>query len=400
VTRTGQNTIETLYASALAIVAECGLSGLSLRSLAESSRIGVSSITNAAGTKAELLGHLVEMASRNDAVLTAQILGLATRCAPLSPVDLAEFADLALESGLQNGNNLSVFWSELIQASATDADIARALSPWIDGQRGFWMQLSALCPQQNAPLIGEALYTLSVDETAHGLALQAVPAYRRLRRLCLVRLCALDFSGRTEQSQMPLFDHLVAQLGEVSDSVRIDREPIAPFDKRTLIFADAAAHILVFEGAGAVTHRAVAARAHVATSTLSYHFRSREDLLKGAMAFIIQRLKHSLFEPESEQRIENSDDPGYSIARSTYTLALEASRSPQYVGSAADMRRKRGVNLVRQINAQRPAGPHIDALGAQTLALAGIGAILANAYCGVEAATQRSANLVGRLLLA
>lgn len=378
------------------IVAETGLNGLSLRCLAQRIEISVSSITNIAGSKAQLLNGLISEARLRDAAVRSTILMLAAQSAPLSTQGLAELADLALEQGALAEPNLQVFFCELIQASASQPEFRQALNGWIDDQRAFWQQLSAATGRADSELVGDGLFALSVDERAHATALQGNSAYRRLRRIGLCRLCNLDFSGRGDSNDQIVFEHLVNQLGDVNDKIGIDRGDVIPNDAKFLAFARAAAFILVFEGAGALTHRAVAARAQVPNSTLAYHFPTREDLVKSAIAFIIMRLKRSVFEPDQSEPTDNL--VGYEIARSTFTLALEASRAPQYLGSAADMRRKRGENLVSLLNAQRPVGSAVDELGAQVLSVVSIGAALAEAQHGVEQAMHKSAELMHRLL--
>ena len=70
------------------------------------------------------------------------------------------------------------------------------------------------------------------------------------------------------------------------------------------------------------------------------------------------------------------------------------------LASAADMRRKRGINLVHALNADLPADRQIDACGAQVLAVAATGLMMAQAAQGVDAASRASNALVGRLLAA
>ena len=396
--RTALTTIGSLLAPAIAIVFEDGLNGLSFRTLAQSVGASVSSITSLAGTKVQLIAALIEVARQRDSAIYAPLLALARHAGPLSPEGLAEMADVMLETAAQTEPHLQVFLSELLQASATQPDLVPALEPWLADQRGLWRQLAEASVGDHNLLLGEALFAASIDERAHGTALQSIPAYRRLRRLCLGRLCRHDFGGRTRNGDAALFQHMFTQLGEVADGLGIDRGDVAHSEIKQPKLAGVAARVLVYEGASELTHRAVAARANVPSSTLAYHFRTREDLMKGAMQVIIHGLQHAMFAGGAAPDGESRNNPGYDIARSTYALALEASRSPQYVGSAADMRRKRGINLVRVVNAERLPGRQIDPLGAQVIAVVGIGATLATAHRGIEAARQASDAIMARLL--
>jgi AcrR family transcriptional regulator len=329
------------------------------------------------------------------------VLDLASGGAALSGDSLAELADLQLETWAQTAPQAQVFWSELIQASAIQPAIALALAPWIAQQQAFWRHLAeATHCGDHAALIAQALFGFSIDERAHGTALQSIPAYRRLRRLCLVRLCHLDFAGRGRDDQRAIFGHLVARLGDFDDTIRIDRDDAAPAGIKDVGLAVVAARVLVCEGASELTHRAVAARANVPTSTLAYHFRTREDLLKGAMQAIILSLKNAMFVRDADPLFADGEAPGYLIARSTFALALEASRTPHLVASAADMRRKRGVNLVHHLNAGLPRDRQVDALGAQVLSVAVTGQMMVDASRGIEVVAQVSNTLIERLLAA
>ncbi len=387
-----------LLATALALVADGGLGRLSFRALAQAAGCSPSTITHLAGTKTQLIDALIDEARRQDDVLCRPVLALATGGTPLPAESLAELADLQLETWAQSAPQAQVFWCELIQASAIEPDIARALEPWIAQQRAFWLALAQATCHDDAALIAQALFGFSIDERAHGAALQSIGAYRRLRRLCLLRLCQLDFAGRGRNAQRALFDLLVAQLGDFEDDLRIDRNEGAPAAIRDIGLAVVAARVLVCDGASELTHRAVAARANVPPSTLAYHFRTREDLLKGAIQAIILSLKNAMFVRDADPLFGDHEAPGYLIARSTFALALEASRKPQLVASAADMRRKRGVNLVQHLNADLPQDRQVDALGAQVLSVAVTGQLLVDAPRGTAVAAQAGSALIERLL--
>ncbi len=396
--RTAQHSLASLLDPAVALVAESGLSRLSFRSLAQAAGIGVSSITHLASTKAQLIAGLIDEARLRDRDLCATVLRLAHASAPLSAEGLAELADLQLDTWAQTAPQAQVFWSELIQAAATQADLAQALDPWIADQRAFWATLCAATGAADAGSQAQALFGLSIDERAHSTALQPIPAYRRLRRLGLLRLCRRDFAGRTAQSPVALFDHCVAQLDDQTDDLRIDKEDAAAIDVRQIELAVMAARVLASDGASELTHRAVAARAGVPPSTLAYHFRTREDLLKGAMQAIILGLKNTIFVPDAAPLFAAEEAPGHLIARSTFALAIEASRMPHLVASAADMRRKRGVNLVHHLNASLPGDRQVDALGAQVLSVLISGTMLVEARHGREYAEQVSGALLEQLI--
>jgi AcrR family transcriptional regulator len=407
--RTSVHSFSSLVAPALEIVARHGLDMLTLRPLAHSAGVGLTTVTNIVGTKSELMKQLIDAARRLDHQARAPFRVMLAQPVKLTATELAEFCDLVLETLTQTSTPVTVFFCEAVQAAAYDDEINAALQPWLRDQEDFWRDLTRAAAASRADILAQALMAYSIDEMAHGCALGGLPDYRRLRRLCLVKLCEMmveDPSGDKPQAsfQAALFEHLFDALGLIEDTIGIDKVAHPSREAQIEGFAGAAAQILVHKGAGAVTHRAVAAEAHVAGSTLAYHFKTREDLIKGAMIHIIRRLKNSLYgEPAAQTANDPERSPyqaGYEIARSTYALALEASRRPIFLSSAADMRRKRGVNLKEIFNAERPDDQKIDMLTAQTLSVVSIGAGVLNSPKGITGAIETSYALIRQLMSA
>jgi AcrR family transcriptional regulator len=398
--RTSVHSFSSLVVPALEIVAQHGLDMLTLRPLAHSAGVGLTTVTNIVGTKSELMKQLIDAARRLDHQARAPFLAMLAQPVKLTPTELAEFCDLVLEALTQTSPPVTLFLCEAVQAAAYDDEINAALQPWLRDQQDFWQQLTRAAAAPKADILAQALMAYSIDEMAHGCALNGLPDYRRLRRLCLVKLCGMTLSGEHAGFQAVLFDHLFDALGLIEDTIAIDKVVHPSREVQIEGFAGAAAQILVHKGAGAVTHRAVAAEARVAGSTLAYHFKTREDLIKGAMIHIIRRLKNSLYGEPANEPERSPSQVGYEIARSTYALALEASRRPIFLSSAADMRRKRGVNLRNIFNAERADDQKIDMLTAQTLSIISIGAGVLNSPKGIASAIETSYALIRQLMSA
>jgi AcrR family transcriptional regulator len=396
--RTSVHNFSSLVQPAFEIVAAHGLDMLTLRPLAQGAGVGLTTITNLVGTKSGLIKQLLAEARRQDYQARAPFRAMFAQAVTLTPPELAELCDFVLENLALSSSTVTVFLCEAIQAAAYDDEIDAALQPWLKDQEDFWYQLTRLSQTPGRDLLAKALMAYSIDEMAHGCALNGLSAYRRLRRLCLIRLCAMGFGEAPGGFQATLFDHLFDELGLIEDTIAIDKDSPAPRDIQIEGFAEAAARILVHKGAGAVTHRAVAAEAGVAGSTLAYHFKTREDLIKGAMVHIIRRLKNSLYNNGTNTPERSPSQSAYEIAKSTYALALEASRRPVFLSSAADMRRKRGINLKNVVNAERPENQKIDMLTAQTLSVVSIGAVILNSAKGIAPAVEASYALMRRLM--
>lgn len=397
--RISEQRFSDLAKPAFEMVARQGLDTLTLRPLAQNAGMSLSSMANRIGHKSQLIRQLIGEAQQIDAAMKQPVLAGAG--ASLTAAELAEICDLALEHQ-QSAPWLAVFFGEIIQASASDGDAAEALTPWLADQLAFWQALvQKLATGEtglDAELLAKALLGYSIDETAHGCALNGLPAYRRLRRLCLGRLCQGRFTSPQSHRHGALFQLLVEELGRIDDPIAIIKPSKVAIDRKADRYAAAAGHILVHQGAGAVTHRSVAALAGVAASTLSYHFKTREDLISGAMARIIQRLRAGISGAPDEFAVGGVNPPGYEIARSTFTLALEASRRPVFLASAADMRRRRGENLLPFVNQRLALDQRIDALGAQTLAVVSIGTMVEHSRKGADAAAAASQAMLNELL--
>ncbi len=70
----------------------------------------------------------------------------------------------------------------------------------------------------------------------------------------------------------------------------------------------AALDVVASQGVDKVTHRSVASRAGVSPGTTTYHFSSREDLVRQAFALYISDYEKSLVQTLTEHPIESVDD--------------------------------------------------------------------------------------------
>jgi AcrR family transcriptional regulator len=352
----------------MTLVATDGLRGLSLRPLAEQLGTTVSALTHRFGRKDTLVAALIGAAREADAAFLttwrARIAALDVRDGAL----LGELADAVLADMAGPERLRTQFFCELLQGAPARPEIAAPLAAWRGQRLDFWRAVAA--PLGRAEL-GDVLQAFSTDETAHGLALGDLVAYRWLRRLNLQRLCRglVPAADATDLREFAVFH---AALGDLLDGQGRYRSLTKnPFQTKAARHVSA---LIVAEGADAVTHRAVAARADVASSTLAYHFPRQEDLLKAGIEDIIVRAQGRIDAPQiSDPEFEFSS---VEIARATFAVALAATRMPSLAPFAADMRRRRGENYLIRLNRLVAGKSPFDPLSAQALAITGIGQLI------------------------
>jgi AcrR family transcriptional regulator len=397
-TKLASTSFDRLIDPSFDLVSKAGLGALTLRPLADATHISLSQLTSLVGRKSDLICGLIKAGRARDQILRQQILDLNSNLSQAAPDDIAELCDLTLDHWVQKDRAMAVFFCEILFASATDPALFIELAPWINDQLIFWKQLTEKLPWSDTGLPAEILLAYSIDELVHSCAHYMSADYHRLRRLCLQRLCRKQVAEHVPpDASEQIFRYLFDALGDLDDQIGIDKQIWAPKSDRARMIALTGARMIVDRGADAISHRSVAAEMGLPSSTLAYHFRTREDLLKGAMAGIIGQLKQSLSQgqlPDGQVAIMNA---GYAIARSTYALALEAGRNPAFIASAADMRRKRGINLRVSFNRMGSAQT-LDGLGAQVISIATIGQVLLSAHLGLPAAMQATGHLRDRFV--
>ncbi|WKL58959.1 TetR family transcriptional regulator [Asticcacaulis sp. ZE23SCel15] len=388
---------------ALDMVAEEGLGALTLRPLAQRTNTSVSALTYHFGVKDDLLRHLISTARTEDQAFFDGWRRRLDAAARLSPLDMADVVEAILSDMVARHQRRTLFFSELVQASAHQPGVDIMLLPWLDDRLKFWRDLTGrLSPAADIDM-AEVLHAYAIDETVHALALEALPAYRWLRRLTLRRLFTGFVSAGLASGDADLFQVFYDELGQLPDAFGVDHEAAALNDKQAAIVGHIS-ELIVSAGIEAVTHRAVAGRAGVAASTLAYHFRTQEDLVRAGLEDIIRRLQTEVSDLTDGGRqgfvreVSNRPYSSIEIARATFAVALSATRRPQLLACAADMRRRRGINLHKILKAEFP-DPRFDPLAAQALSVAAIGQIILSGSKGhVEAsrdATERLETLSG-----
>ncbi len=361
--------LQPVLHAAMSLVEADGLKGLSLRPLAERLGQTVSALTHRFGLKDDLLNALIAAAITEDGVFLDRWLA---RIRALEVRDGATMADLAdaILSDLAGPEALRTrFYCELLQGVVSRPELAPAVATWSARRLDFWRAATA---DVGRPDLDDVLHAFSIGDATYGLALDDVAAYRWLRRLNLRRLCCglISPDNTRDLRQYQVFRDA---LGELLDE---PNRPAPP--PLTAWQAKAAPHIsavIIAEGADAVTHRAIAARAGLANSTLAYHFPRQEDLLRAGAADMVARSRQATAAPARESDFQLT---AIQSARATFALALIANRLPGLKAVAADLRGRRGENYVGVL--AREMGEQVfDVVAAQALSLTGMGQMMLDA---------------------
>ena len=365
-----------LLDAACGIVSDGGWAALTLRPLAERLDVSVTVLSNHYGTRADVVAAICAAALADEERVFGGWRTMLDRLGPLDAATAADLADTILEQLAVAERPLSLLFIEALQAGSWDEELRTALAPWCEARMRFWAGLGRQARMPAAVADSGWLGGYFIDELAYSVCLHHLPSYRMLRRLCLRRLFGLVHGGEGGEDALfaALFDALDYRDGEiaVSHGARI----AADWPGRA---AQASALALVERGVGALTHRAIAAAAGVPHTTLSYRFPTQHDLVVAGLEFIIANVLHAVdgdaagAEPPAALERLRAGEGGLDVGRATFALALAAARMPQLVPGAADMRRRRGVNLLKLLQRETPPLPGLDMLAAQVASIGLIG---------------------------
>nr|WP_315251584.1 hypothetical protein [uncultured Duganella sp.] len=360
-----------LVAAACGIVNRDGLAGLTLRPLAEALEVSVTVLTSHYGARAEVLAAVCKAAGEQDQLIMELWRGRLAALGTLSPAIAAELAETMLEELATHHRGLSALYLELLHACTWDASVPPMFAPWAEARRGFWNAFAERAGLAPALLTSGWWHGYVVAELAYGLVLGPVTAYRTLRRLCLRRLFAGGVADRGDAGDAALFALVLAQMqatdGSAAGGGDAAREPA---------WAAPAARVcgrwLAAQGVHGLTHRAVAAAIGIAHTTLSYRYPAQRDLVVAGLESIVAHIRFAVDADSLSElqrlRIEG-DGKQLDLARANFAVALAAARMPELAGYTADMRSRRGNNLVKVFMKYLPQASGIDALCAQIISM-------------------------------
>jgi AcrR family transcriptional regulator len=359
-----------LLAAACGIVSSEGLTGLTLRPLAEALGVSVTVLTSHYGARADVVAAVCNAAREQDAQLMAQWRATLAALDTLSPAIAAELAETMLEELATHHRGLSLLYLELLHACTWDAALQPVFAPWQAERRAFWQAFGERAGMAPGLLACGWWHGYILAELAYGLVLGPVTAYRSLRRLCLRRLFAGGLASRADAGDAELFALLLArmQLESNADAAgSAGREP--PWAVQA---ARVCGRWLAAQGVHGLTHRAIAAEIGIAHTTLSYRYPAQRDLVIAGLESIIAHIRFAVDADSLTElqrlRVEG-DGKQLDLARANFAVAIAAARMPELAAYTADMRSRRGNNLVKVFMKYLPQAHGIDALCAQVISM-------------------------------
>lgn len=367
--------------AACSIVQRNGWAGLTLRPLAQWLNVSVTVLSNHYGTRSEVMTAICRAACADEQRIFAGWHRTLDRLGAV-PLSLAiNLADTILEELAVKERNFSLLFIELVQASSWDDSLRSSCAPWVKARMQFWTAFGKRAGLSDM-LLGSGWFAgYFVDELAYSIVLNHLPAYRMLRRLCLRRLFAGLVTDHDNAKDAEMFEILFDDIGHGIGELEVVHGTAAP-DGWPGRAARACATLLTDRGVSGVTHRAIAAQVGVPYTTLSYRFPTQQDLVIAGLEYIISHLLKAVGtgdvpdDPSALQaQIDKEEGQRIDVSRATFAVAVAAARMSTLVTCAADMRRRRGINLIKVLQQVSPPLSGIDQLSAQVMSVGLIGLI-------------------------
>jgi hypothetical protein len=318
------------------------------------------------GSRAEMLNAICLAAAELDApLLDAWTQALAALPGGLPSATAAQLAEAILEDMATRQRRLSTLYLEILHAATWDEAARAALQPWAARRRAFWLAFGQRAGLPPALLDCGWWNGYIISELACSMVLDADLSYRMLRRLCLQRL----FAGGVAVAEPSADGALHALLQE---RMRSESGAAAAGPEWSVRAARACGIRLAAQGIGALTHRAIAADTGVALATLSYHYPTQHSLVSAGLESILAHILVAVDAaslPDVERLRAQDDGKKLDLARAAMAVTVAAIRMPDLAARTADMRSRRGGNLVKVFQKYLPDAQGIDALCAQVISM-------------------------------
>ena len=325
-----------------------GIRGTTLRAIAHDAGTTLASLESLFGSKDDLVIACFDAAVNRDATRLAD---LSATCVQMR-LDRDYLADLLwtlCETGPGPDSIDQLLCLELWLQTPQNPAYAPACRRWIVGRRDGIRAIGrifGLCDN-----VADILALHLISESLFAVSCSAAPAWRVAARAgfveAVVRLTGWPQAGHAG-STADLATSFYADRNE-----QPVRAPHASRRGRTLI-VNAAAAIIEESGLGAVTNRAVAARAGVSLSSTTYHFRSVGDL---AFHGVLRLFEIARASAPAIRRLENTMENarGWIATRASPTaiervgtrgmaeISLAAARGQLPLALGVGIRRQRGT---------------------------------------------------------
>lgn len=360
-----------LLAAALAIMAEEGFGGLTLRPLAKRLGYPIATFARQVGSKDELLDHLIGLAGRADQEDLEPWLRLVESFDTLPRDALIEITEEVLRMRCGSGRPRSHFKCEVIQAAATNPRLRPAIAEWIAVDRQLWQAMVERAEETPEEFdMVAALEAFAVDDAARALIIDEFDAYRWMRREGIRRLWHGIFTGRAATPSV-LYERALSDQPSPNGVPFWSAKTLT--NMRDQNFGAIIASLILDTGTDSVTHREVARRADMPHSSVAYHYPMQDDLVELGMNAIVEMVRS-----ESLAAMNSKELPlvAGQLAYASFAIALAAARRPNLRPIAREMRRRRGENLMPWLQQNAPVDVPVEVADVQAMASVLVGAIL------------------------
>ncbi|MET4684333.1 TetR/AcrR family transcriptional regulator [Brevundimonas faecalis] len=269
---------DRIVAAAMALVAEVGLGGLTMRDLAQSVGKSTTVIVNLFGAKAGLIEAMAGAAYEQDEAYHQAFFAQADSL-ELSRDGLLALCGRYLRERAMPSAGFVRMWEELLVSHAPDPFLPPLMARWEAMRAQSWTRLLSRTPDFAA--FGAPLSTYLVMEQFYVGALGGRADYEMIAAEGLGGLIDRAF-GRPDD-EAPVTESYV-------DRMAVPKAPGDDLDADSmkLRLLDLAANQILTHGVAALTNRSVSTEAGVSTSTLAYHW---ADMRR----FIVDSVWHAVF---------------------------------------------------------------------------------------------------------
>ena len=346
--------------AARTVIAQRGLSGMSLRTVADQAGISVGSISYRIGDRAALVSAIV---AREIELLCAVAQSWRERFVGVDPVAAHILPDLICEwLDLAERRTSAIVTCELALLASRDPQAIPDVKVLLDHCEKLWSDLLRAAPNPQALSRRVARYCL--DEQPFSLLLADNVDYRLLRH-STVRALLRDDSPPIPDDRNRWHMQLVDRLA-VPAAAALGKAAETPEGAKAVI-AEHIADVIIAQGVGALSHRVVGQACAMAASSVAHHYPTQRDLLFAGVEAIYRRMRADI-------RASNAVAPGSGdVIRLTHDSALTALWNPDLIPFAIDMRRRRAENVHVQIAQWLDIVPGSDRARVQAMVMALIG---------------------------
>lgn len=351
--------ITSVVDAARRVVAAKGLSGMSLRNVAEEAGTSVGSISYRIGDRAALitavLGREIELMDQTHRQWRERMGSLDPVASGILPDIICEW----LDEGHGARRVSAIVTCELALLASREPDALPGAASLFEAVEGMWGDL--LRASAKGATLARLIARYCLDEQVFSIVLADETDYRLLRHSTIRGLLRAD-NGDASVTQWHM--GLVDRLG-VPAAAALEETATVPRGTKAAM-ADGIADILVEKGVGGLSHRAVAHAMSVAPSSVAHHFPAHRDILFAGVEAVYRRMRSRIHANGAQM---GSGD----IIRLTHECALAALADPAFRPFAIDMRRRRAENVHAQIAQWLGIAENSDRPRVQAMVMASIG---------------------------